>query len=67
MNDSKKRKLRINMGVVHVIANCRDCSWQDTDYLVAQRNAAYHAKRKKHTISVEVAKAGTYNGKDDGA
>lgn len=55
--------MKIEMSVVHVIADCRDCSWESGDYLTAQESAAKHAKEKKHTVSVEVAKAGTYDGK----
>lgn len=56
-------KMKIKMGVVHVIAVCRDCSWENADYLTAQNSAAKHAKEKKHTVSVEIGKAGTYDGK----
>ena len=55
--------MKIIMGVVHVVANCRNCSWEDTNYLTAQKSASKHAKYKKHTVSIEVLKAGTYDGK----
>ena len=56
--------MKIKMGIVHVIAECRDCSWRNTNYLTAQGLAAKHAKEKKHIVSVEVAEAGTYDGKE---
>ena len=54
--------MKIRMGVVHVIANCRDCSWETCDYRKGRAAAAKHAKMKKHIVEVEVAKAGTYDG-----
>jgi len=56
--------MKMKMGIVHVIGVCRDCAWEDTYYLTAQKSAAKHAKEKKHTVSVEIAKAGTYDGKN---
>jgi len=55
--------MKIKMGVVHVIAQCRDCSWECQNYLTAQKLAARHARVKKHVVSVDVGKAGTYDGK----
>jgi len=55
--------MKIKLSVIHVIANCRDCAWECADYLTAQSLAAKHAKKNRHTVSVEVGRAGTYDGK----
>ena len=55
----------VKMGIIHVIANCRDCAWESSDYLTAQHSAAEHAKKRKHVVLVEIAKAGTYDGKKE--
>ena len=57
--------MKVRIGIVHVIANCRDCSWESGNYLTAQALAVRHAKLKRHVVNVEVEKAGTYDCKSE--
>jgi len=45
------------MSVVHCVANCSDCGWEETDYQTAGRKAREHAKKTGHEVIVET---GTY-------
>ena len=42
------------MGLVHCIAECRDCSWREDGYLKARKKALAHYERTGHLVSVEV-------------
>ena len=45
------------MSVVHCVAQCSDCDFEETDYIVAGRKAREHAKKTGHEVIVET---GTY-------
>lgn len=50
-------------GLVHAIAYCRDCNWEETWYLTAVRKGRYHAKKTGHTVDIETGYTHTYNPK----
>ena len=63
MSTNIETALEKSFGVTHVIANCLDCSWETANHKNGQAIAAIHAKKYHHLVSVEVAIAGTYNGR----
>jgi len=51
-----KEKIKIkrtSKRLIHVIAHCQDCNWQEEDYISAAREATKHCRKTGHTISVE--------------
>ena len=50
-------------GVVHGLAECRDCGWKTASYKNAQALAAQHAKRHGHHVHGELGIAFSYTGK----
>jgi len=52
-------------GVVHAIAECRDCEWSTQSYRSARRMAAQHARRNGHLVAVEVGLNGYYDGRGE--
>ena len=51
-------------GVVHAVAECKDCGWTSQQYKNAQATAAIHARKYKHVVSVEVGIEGYYDGRE---
>lgn len=49
--------------LVHAIANCEDCDWQEHDYRVARKRAYQHAKKHGHKVTGETAYYFVYNGR----
>jgi len=49
--------------LAHVLAFCRDCGWEDGDYIKAARKAYYHSKKTGHTVDVEQGYCYTIIGK----
>ena len=47
--------------ITHTIAFCQTCGWQEEDYLTAASKGRYHAKSKRHNVTVEVAYFVEYN------
>ena len=41
-----RRKKRVEKWLVHAIAECYDCDWEDTDFRTAQVEARKHAIKK---------------------
>ena len=39
--------------IIHCIANCQQCDWQEQDYLTAPRKAAAHHRKTQHSVLVE--------------
>jgi len=52
-------------GIVHCVAECRDCEWVTQNHKNGQANAARHARAKGHKVSVEVGMNGYYDGRLD--
>jgi len=50
-----------NIGTTHILAECRDCSWTDDDYMTAARSSRDHAEATGHTVVVEHAQFWVYN------
>lgn len=46
--------------LTHFIAECKDCSWESTDYLEGPRKAAEHARKTGHRIDAEKGYAVRY-------
>lgn len=40
--------------MIHAVANCNDCQWQDYSYHTAQRKGREHAKKTGHEVTIEV-------------
>ena len=55
--------MSIAKNVIHAIFKCRDCGEEWQDYLIAQQQAAKHAKAKKHLVSGELGVSVIYDGK----
>lgn len=56
--------MKRSYGVIHGLAECRDCNWSTASYKNAQALAARHAKAKGHCVKGEVGYAYTYDGSD---
>ena len=41
-------------GLLHCIAECRECAWREEYYLKAARAASRHVRETGHTVSVRV-------------
>jgi len=50
-------------GIVHGMAECKDCGWRNENYKNAQATGAIHAKKHKHRVEVEVGYSHVYDGK----
>ena len=48
--------------LVHGIAHCPTCGWQCEDYLVVQKRAADHARRKGHKVNADLGYFVEYGG-----
>lgn len=43
----------INHGLIHCIAHCQDCDWQEEGHKIAVREARKHHKKTGYTIDIE--------------
>lgn len=41
-------------GLIHAIATCKDCDWEDQDWQVAQKTAREHHKKTGHEVNLEI-------------
>jgi len=55
--------MKKTIGVVHIIAECKDCNWRTESYKNGQAIAAKHAKKYKHVVAVDVGLMVEYDGK----
>ena len=55
------RKKRINKCLIHALAYCRDCDWEETDYNTAQKEGRKHAIKTGHVVDIETGYSQTYN------
>jgi hypothetical protein len=55
--------MKKTIGVVHVIAECKDCDWRTESYKNGQAIAAKHAKKYEHVVIVDVGLVVEYDGK----
>lgn len=55
--------MRRKYGVVHGIAECKDCGWSTTSYKNAQANAARHARARGHRVVGELGISFEYDGR----
>ena len=55
--------MKKRFGLVHGVAECRDCGWRTEQYKNAQATAARHAQAHGHKVAVEVTLSGYYDGK----
>jgi len=49
-------------GVVHGLAECKDCGWKTVSYKNAQAIAAIHAKKYHHKVVGELGISFEYDG-----
>jgi len=61
----RKRKKRVRKWLLHAIAECYDCDWEDTDFRTAQVEARKHAIKTGHTVNIETGYNQTYNPKEE--
>lgn len=47
--------------IVHAIADCKECDYEDTDFRTAQRTARNHALKTGHEVHIETGYAQYYN------
>ena len=47
--------------IVHVIAVCHDCSWEEQDYNKAAKKGREHARKTGHEVSIETCYSQIYN------
>lgn len=50
--------------LVHVVANCTDCDWEETDNKIAVQKGRYHAKKTGHEVTIETGYVQIYNPKE---
>ena len=55
--------MKKTIGVVHVIAECKECEWRTESYKNGQAIAAKHAKKYEHVVIVDVGLVVEYDGK----
>lgn len=48
-------------GVIHALASCDDCGWENGNYKNALATAARHAQASGHTVHCEQAISVVYN------
>lgn len=56
---------RVRRCLIHAIAQCQDCDWDEEDYKVAQKKAREHAIKTGHTVDVETGYWHQYNPKEE--
>lgn len=44
---------KVGRGIIHCIAECKDCAWETGDYRKAARLASLHVRHHGHTVMVE--------------
>lgn len=49
--------------LVHAIADCEDCPWEETGYRIAIQKGRYHAEETGHTVNIETGYCQVYNPK----
>lgn len=54
--------MKKQFGVIHCVAECRNCDWRSENYKNAQACAARHAKAHKHKVTVDMGMCGCYDG-----
>ncbi len=57
------KRFRNRPWIVHAIADCSDCGWEETDYKTAVQKGRRHAETTGHTVSVETGYAQIHNPK----
>ena len=57
--------MRKSIGVTHIVAQCKDCTWNTQNYKNGQAIAAKHAKDYKHKVMIDVGLTGYYDGRED--
>lgn len=50
--------------LVHAIAQCSDCDWEEMSYRIAVKQGREHARKTGHEVIVETGYAQIYNSKD---
>lgn len=60
MNKFSKRQW-----LVHAIADCLDCDWEETDYRIAVQKGRQHAKKTGHEVNIETGYNQILNPKED--
>lgn len=53
--------MRRRSGLVHALAECRDCPWTTDYYKNALANGAQHAQRTGHHVQIEQCIVVSYN------
>lgn len=56
---------RTKPGLVHCVAQCKDCDWKEESYRIAARYAANHARKTGHTVNVDQGYVYTVYGEAD--
>lgn len=52
--------------IIHCIAKCKDCDWDEDNYKTAAREAAVHSRREGHSVRVEQGIVYTVNSAKSG-
>ena len=55
------RKSEKRQWLVHAVAYCSDCDWEETGYKIAVKKGRDHARRTGHKVSVETGYVQIYN------
>lgn len=42
-----------HIGIIHRIAHCENCDWQEEGYKLAMKKAKQHSKETGHKINIE--------------
>ena len=57
---TKQTSLKCENWVIHELASCQDCDWEEGNLLKARKAAYDHAKRTGHRVTCEVGRVFKY-------
>lgn len=55
------RRLKIKKSLIHALARCCVCQWQDENYLTAQKQSAKHVHQTGHVVQLELGYLAEYS------
>jgi len=56
--------MRVRKWLIHAIAYCSGCNFEEQDYHIAQKKGRQHALKTGHMVTIETAYAQIYNNKN---
>ena len=53
MKSTAKYNVKVDRWLVHAVASCENCAFEESDYKKAQRKGREHFKKTGHKVTVE--------------